>query len=141
MAKLNGTNLLLYIQMEGAGPWIPILAAQNHSISIDVDLPDASTKGSGGFDEHIPGMRSASGDIDILYDPSEEYNKDQIWDMISNRKGAKIRSSTAETGYKFFEFNASLSNFSENADMEQPVSFSCSFKSNGIIEYKTVPSA
>jgi hypothetical protein len=140
MAKLNGTSLLLYILVDGDSEWIPILAATTHSISIDVDLPDATTKGSAGWAEHIHGLRSASGNIDILYDPTESYNKAEIWDMVSNRKGAKIKSSTEETGYQYFEMDVSLSNFTENADMEQPVSFSTAFQSNGTITLKTVGS-
>lgn len=139
MAKLNGTKLVLYIKV-GTGDYQALLAATSHNINIDVDLPDATTKGSAGWAEHIEGLRSLDGSVDGLHDPTESFSREEILDLIENRTGCKIKSSTEETGSKYWEFDASLSNFTETADQEQPVTFSCSFRANGKPELKTVTS-
>ena len=61
MSKINGTNVLLYA--DGT-----LIAAQRDcTINFEQDLPDATSKDSSGWNEHINGLRSGSVDCDALY--------------------------------------------------------------------------
>ncbi len=64
MAAINGTNVLLY--SNGT-----VIALQKGlSISVDADLPDATNKQSGGWAQHIHGMRNAKIDFNSLFSAS-----------------------------------------------------------------------
>ncbi len=61
MAKINGTSVLLYA--DGT-----LVALQRDlSISVEQDLPDATSKESAGWAEHINGLRNATVTFDALY--------------------------------------------------------------------------
>lgn len=60
MAKINGTNLLIYA--DGT-----LIASQRTcTVSWEQDLPEASTKDSTGWEEHINGVRRCTCDFDAL---------------------------------------------------------------------------
>jgi len=61
MSKINATLLLLYAD------GVVIAAQKGCSVSVEQDLPDASNKESGGWAEHINGLRNASVDFDALF--------------------------------------------------------------------------
>jgi len=61
MAKINGTDLLVYA--DGT-----LIAYQKTcTVTWEQDLPDATTKDSGGWEEHLNGTRRATCDFDGLY--------------------------------------------------------------------------
>jgi len=61
MAKINGTSVLLYA--DGT-----LVALQRDlSISVEQGLPDATSKESAGWAEHINGLRNATVTFDALY--------------------------------------------------------------------------
>jgi len=140
MAAINGTLVKLLIKRPGDSEFITVGAAQSDSFTIDVDLPDASTKGSAGWDAHIQAMRSGSGSITGLHDPTEEFTEAEVYAMIANRESAKLQIGTMEVGSGYFEFDASISNFTKNSEMESPVGFDFGYKSNGKVDYLTVGS-
>lgn len=140
MAKQNGTLVLLKIQVDGEPSPVTVGAAISDSFEVSIDLPGATTKNSAGWSEHIQGVRSASGTITGLHDPEETFTEDEVFDMIQNRKSATIQYGTFESGSKYFEFTASISNFSKNSEMEQPVGFDFDYTVNGEPTQLTVTS-
>jgi predicted secreted protein len=140
MAKQNGTLVKLLIKRKDESTFTFVGAAQGDSFSISVDLPDATTKGSAGWAEHIQGLRSASGSISGLHDPTESFTEEEVYEMIYNRETAIMQYGTLEAGSKYFEFEASISNFTKNTDAEQPVSFDFDYQVNGKVELKTATS-
>lgn len=137
---INGTLVRLLVKVDGESEFVAVGAAQNDNFTIDVDLPDATTKGSEGWAKHIQGLRTASGSITGLHDPTEAFTEVEVFGMIANRKGAKIQYGTMEPGSNYFEFDASISNFSKNSDMEQPVGFDFNYQANGEVELKVAGS-
>lgn len=61
MAVINGTTLLLY------SDGVVIAYQKGLTISVDQDLPDASNKESGGWAQHINGLKNAKVDFDALF--------------------------------------------------------------------------
>lgn len=136
MAKINGTLVKLMVKRPADTDYVFVGAAQADSFEISIDLPDATTKGSGGWAEHIQGVRSGSGSISGLHDPTEEFTEDEVFAIIENRESVKMQYGTLEPGSKYFEFDASISNFTKNSDMEQPVGFDFDYTINGKPEQK-----
>lgn len=122
MAKINGTNILLYAEI-APGVWQVIGCATSHTLNINADLPDATTKCSGGWAENIHGLRDWSVDMDALHDPENIINDDVLASYIASRTPIRIRFAGA-TGTVYYEGIGRISTWSKNADMEQPVSYS-----------------
>jgi len=129
MAVLNGTLYLVSVDGNVIG------ATKTASLSIGVDLPDATTKDSGGWAEHISGLRSWEGSFDGLYDPSETYTPKEITDLITARTGFTFlfQHSGATAGTMSFTGSASVSSFELGAEMEASMTFSASFTGNGAL--------
>lgn len=126
MAKINGTLYLLTVGGDAIG------ATTNCTLSYNADLPETTTKDSGGWAEHLQGLRSAEGSIEGLYDPTETYGLEEILSAIQNRTDlvCELIASTA-AGSLAIEFNASWNNAEITMEMENPVGISASFTVNG----------
>jgi predicted secreted protein len=61
MAKINGTLVLLYAD------GVAIALQKGLDVSAEQDLPDVTNKESGGWEEHMNGLRRASIDFDALF--------------------------------------------------------------------------
>jgi hypothetical protein len=140
MTKINGTLVRLLIKRPSDSDFVVVGAAQSDSFEISVDLPDATTKGSAGWAEHIQGLRTASGSITGLHDPEETFTEVEVFGMIDGREQAKIQYGTMVAGSNYFEFDASISNFTKNSDMESPVGFDFSYQVNGKVDLKVATS-
>lgn len=132
MAKLNGALFILHADASAIGSTTSV------SLSIDVDLPETTTKGSGGWAEHLigGGTRSASGSVEGFEDPAETYGVDDLYELINSRSDwdAKIIDITAASTNKGFEFSATISSLEITYDNEQPVSLSFDFQANGEVK-------
>lgn len=124
MAKINGTEILVSTETGVIG------GATSHTINLNVDLPDATTKDSEGWAENIHGLRDWSVDVDALSDPTNPVDGPDIAGLVLNRTEVTI---TATGGGYTYSGTAKVASYSENADSEQPVSFSVSFTGNGAL--------
>lgn len=139
MAKINGTKMVMYFKLDGA--WTALLASEtSHTINVNVDLPEATTKGSEGWAENISGLRSFDTSVDGLHDPTGDVTRSEILALIQARTEVMIKSSTEEAGDTYWEGTCNIASYSETFDMEQPVSFSMSLTGTGKLEVKTVSS-
>jgi predicted secreted protein len=127
MAKFNATDLLVYV---GA---IPIAHSTSATITIDVDLPDATTKDSGGWADHIAGVRNWSIDFDGLVDYASSYGVEELFNNLLNRNELTVKWSSTQAGGTYLTGTASVSNLTQTADMEQPVSYSGTFTGKGAL--------
>jgi predicted secreted protein len=120
MPKINGTDLLLYV-----GP-APIAHSTSATLTIDVDLPDATTKDNAGWSDHVAGVRNWSIDFDGLVDYAASYGVEELFNNIKNKDRVTVYFTTdnKDGTFKFYTGLASCSNLTQTADMEQPVSFS-----------------
>lgn len=121
MAKLNGSLLLVYA--DGT-----LVASQkNVTINWEQDLPDASTKDSTGWEEHINGTRRATVDFDCLYD-NTGLSAEELIAYITSR--ANLVLVIDGTGVPIVG-EATVKNISINAATEEAASLSGSFKFKG----------
>jgi len=127
MAKINGT--LYLVDIDG----VTVGSTTNASITINQDLPEATTKGSGGWREVLAGLRSWEGSFEGLYDPTDTYDVKSLADEIVNRSSFTIVFDSSTAGDVDFTGTAYLSNVEFSAEMESPVSFSASFTGDGTL--------
>ena len=129
MAKINGTVMTVY---SGADV---ILWTKTCTLNIEQDLPDGTTKGSGGDEEHINGVRRWTIDFDGAYDlTGTGAEAAEIIAIIVGRTADSVvkfgTSTDAATGWTG---NGTFKNFSISAVMEDTVTFSGQIVGNGAL--------
>jgi predicted secreted protein len=112
---------------------IPIAHSTSATITIDVDLPDATTKDSAGWADHIAGVRNWSIDFDGLVDYAASYGVEELFNNLLNRDVLTVKWSSTQSGGTYLTGSASVSNLTQTADMEQPVSYSGTFTGKGAL--------
>lgn len=135
MAVINGT--LVMFTMDGH----PMGAAKSCTLNINVDTPDASNKDSAGWAAAIAGQRSWDGSFDGLYDPSGTYNFEYVYDEIVSRSittVVEIANIDGTGGGEVYRGTAILNSHSLSAEMEQPATYSGTFRGTGRINKGTV---
>jgi predicted secreted protein len=135
----NGTNLVVLVGSE------VIAHATSCSLTVSADLPDATTKQSGGWAEEIPGLRSWSLTTDGLATVEEtgsNYLVGDIFTALSNRTKLTVKFTTATgstpiTGDLYWEGDAYVESLEMTGDMESPVTYSVSFTGTGDLTQDT----
>lgn len=135
MAKLNGTNLLVYVGSNAIG------GTRSCTLNISQDTPDATTKDSSGWKEVIEGLREWSIDFDGLYDPTHTEGLEERIDAIIDRDGAvTVKVSTEESGDTYWTGSAVMSSATLEAPMEDVTSYSGTLVGTGALAKATVSS-
>ena len=132
MAKFNATNLI--VEVDG----VAVAHATSGSLNLDQDLPDASTKSSSGWAEHINGQRSWSIDVEALTDYASSFGVEGVFDAINNRASVTVTFTTNVSNDLEWSGTANVSNLSMDAPLEDVASFSCSFIGTGALTKATV---
>jgi predicted secreted protein len=118
MAKVNGTSVVVKWNAAIIG------GSTSATLNINVDLPDTTTKDSGGWAEHLHGLRDYSIDVDALHDPTNPVFDDTLAAAIIARATVTVIFEGAAGS--IYTGKGSISSLSKTADMEQPVSYSVS---------------
>jgi hypothetical protein len=130
MAVINGTSYAVWNGTER------LWSCKNSSLKVDVDLPDVTTKESGGWAAHINGLRSWSIDFDGVYEDlggtSVLMTPAEILAAIIARTADaevsfKPASGTLNTGWKA---NGTFKNITITGDLETGIMFSGSIVGN-----------
>lgn len=135
----NGTSLVVLVGTE------VVAHATSCSLSISADLPDATTKESGGWADHIAGLRSWSITTDGLatVEPTgTNYVVGDIFSALNGRgtvtvKFTTVSGSTPITGDLIWSGSAFVESLDITADMESPVTYSASFTGTGTLTQAT----
>ena len=142
----NGTSLVVLIGTEVIG------FATSCSLSLAIDAPDASTKQSLGWADEIGGQRSWSLTTDGLatvvpgtvatYVTTAELNALAIARTAVQVKFTTVDNSTVGgvtpvTGDVIYSGSAFIESVDMTADMENPVTYSVSFKGTGALTIAT----
>jgi predicted secreted protein len=142
----NGTSLVVLIGTEVIG------FATSCSLSLAIDAPDASTKQSLGWADEIGGQRSWSLTTDGLatvvpgtvatYVTTAELNALAIARTAVTVKFTTVDNSTVGgvtpvTGDVIYSGQAFIESVDMTADMENPVTYSVSFKGTGVLTIAT----
>jgi predicted secreted protein len=125
MAKVNGTTVL--VKWNGTA----IGGATSGTLNINADLPDSTTKDSGGWAENIHGLRDWSIDVDALHDPTNAVFDETLAAAVLARAEVEVIFEGAPGS--IYTGLGKISNLSKNADMEQPVSYSVSITGTGAL--------
>lgn len=129
----NGTNLIL--QVEGA----TVGHTTSCTLSLNNDLPEATTKDSNGFQEVIAGVISGEISFDGLVDYSDTANAIEMADYLLARTQITCVFGTEEAGDAVYTAEGYLSSVEQSAEMESPVSYSGSITLTGAITKSTNP--
>jgi predicted secreted protein len=129
MGKINGTELLIYVDNVAVG------GTRTCTFSTNQDLPDATTKDSGGWAEHIKGLRDWSISFDGLYDPTLNYGYKELYELISDRTQVVTMKLQFNAGLGnaavVVAGSVSLDSLELTADMEDVIAWSGNAVGNG----------
>lgn len=143
MAAINGTLILFNVDVADGTP-AELALTTSATLNIEMDLPDASTKGSAGWAEHIQGQKSWSIDIDGLADfVSSTGNVEKLANYVINRTAVDVEfvpdSTDSPAGtYVKYAGEASMASISLVAAMEDTATLSGSFTGNGALTASTI---
>lgn len=129
----NGTNLVVLVGTE------VVAHSTSCSLSVSADLPDATTKSSGGWAQEIGGLRSWSLTTDGLatVEPTgANYVVGDIFSALNSRlpvtvKFTTVDGSTPVNGDLIWYGSAFVESLDITADMESPATYSVSFTGTG----------
>lgn len=131
MAKLSGTLNAIISESDR------LLHLTNAVLNVNVDLPDATTKESAGWWEHINGVRDWEITFDGKYDETGSgLTPDEILAAIIARSvDTTIKFTTdGATGAAGWTGEGTFRTFTLNGAQEQPASFSGTIKGNGPLD-------
>jgi predicted secreted protein len=126
MAKINGTDIIIKLDDD------KVLHTTNGTLSINQDLPDATTKDSGGWADHIAGLRDYSVTIEgyAVYSASTGNVVDLV-DLVLDRETADFEFTTDKGGDVKFTGTVSLANLELSSEMEQTAGLSSTLTGKG----------
>ena len=140
MAAIPGKKLLLYVEL--AGVWTAVCVSTSHTLNIATEHPEAVTKCSGGWAEHLTdGRKSWTVDVDGLHDPDEDVTIDELIAYQIAGLGMKIKMSLTDAGTPYYEGEVSIDTSSITAPADGFVGWSLTFIGNGELEPKVVAGA
>jgi predicted secreted protein len=133
MPAFNGTTILL--RADGN----PLALLTDTTLNIEQDLPDSTTKDSGGWADHINGLRSFSIDVDGLADfTGTTGNAKILTDFITGRENVSFRFATTTSGQLQYSGTVSLASISITAPNEDTATLTGSMTGKGALTVGTV---
>lgn len=132
MAKINGSVIIPQIGGDA------VLHTTNATLTIDVDLPDATTKDSAGWADHIHGLRNFSLTIEgyAAYNATTG-NVADLLDLIIDRTSATFQFAPSGAGNTMVSGSVSLANLELGANMEETASLSSTLTGKGALTVST----
>jgi hypothetical protein len=126
MAKVNGTDMTIYSGSD------VILWSKTCSINIEQDLPDGTTKGSAGWEEHINGWTV---DFDGAWDVSGSgmTPNEMIAIIVARTADSVIKFGTAAAAATGWTGNGTIKSIQISGVMEDVATFSGSIVGNGAL--------
>lgn len=129
MPAINGTAIIF--TLDDGGTPSEIAMSTNATLNVEVDLPDASHKGSEGWAEHIHGQRSWTLDSEALTDMAAGGSTERLLDFVLNRSQAQMSFAPSAGAGVEITGTVSLSSFSLDAPNEDTSTMSASFTGDG----------
>ena len=127
----NGTNLIVKVDGTAIGH------TTSCSLSLSLDMSDATTKDSAGWSEGIPAVKSGEISFDGLVDYSDGTNAIELADLLIARTEVTAVFGTATTGDSIYTASGYITSLEQTADMEASVSYSGTITITGAITKST----
>ena len=140
VGKINGDNFLVYVNSlpgdpGGAGLGDYVAHSIDATISVSQETPDATTKDSNQWVEHIRGNKSwevsGSGLVAFDVDSGTEVGAVELIDLLMGGTAVYIRFSNSNAGDVAWEGSVSVTSTSINAPQNSATGFDFSFVGNG----------
>ena len=131
MAKVNGSALLMAINTAAPGDppsWKTVCGATSHSISFATDLPDATSKCNDGHEDFIAGLKNTTVSVDAMEAPADDISFVDVFELWEDRTEVLIQCYLTPEATEYLSGIAVIESLDQTADMEQPVTWSASFK-------------
>ncbi|TVR41542.1 MAG: hypothetical protein EA392_01525 [Cryomorphaceae bacterium] len=131
MGKINGSALLMSINVAAPGDPVDykvVCGATSHSISFATDLPDATSKCNDGHEDFIAGLKNTSVTVDAMEAPMDDISFADVFDLWTNRTEVLIQCYLSPEAATFLSGVAVIESLDQTADMEQPVTWSATFR-------------
>jgi predicted secreted protein len=140
MAKINGTNLVVYVNT-GSGGLEACSFSQDCKLSVDMGTANATTKDSAGWDEIIATNGKWTMDTTGLVDfhPSGAHNVADLFTALTAKATVTVAFSLTSptTGDKSWSGSAYITKLEENAKDKDVVSYSVTFQGTGALTMAT----
>lgn len=128
MAKFNVTDLILKVAN------VAVAHCNNATLNINVDLPDATTKSSSGWAEHIKGQRDYTIDVEGMIDYSSSWGINDLATHIIDRTAAmSVEFGTGTTGHQKFTGTVDASSLTIGGGKEETATWSGTLVGTGIL--------
>ena len=130
--KLNGTALLVYVD------GVAVAHATSHTLNVNAEMIDATTKSSAGWKDVLPGLRDWSIDCEglVAWDATEGVS--EAFADITARTQVTVKFAMEVTGDKRYTGSAYVSTFNMSAPLEDVITYSLSFAGDGALTEETV---
>ena len=127
----NGTNLVLKVEGTVVGH------TTSCTLSVNLDVADATTKDSSGWSEGIAGLKSGEISFDGLVDYSDANNAEQLLDLLIARTQLTAIFGTVVSGDSIYTADGFISSLEQTGEMESAVTFSGTITITGAIVKST----
>lgn len=137
MAVFNGKKMLVVV--DGS----TIAATKSFTLTVDVDLPDATSKDDDAWGNTIYGAKRWSVDFDALYDPSATFTLEEIYDLVDEETTVTLEMAVIDGvgGGLCFSGEANCGGFTLTAGLNEAVGYTGKFQSAGKLNKGTVASS
>lgn len=132
--KINGTKILVYSAGTAIG------AATSHSLTIESDTMDVTTKDSAGWAEILPTLKSWSIDVEALltFDETPKRAYDYLYDAFIARTELTVKFSSEVSGEDKYYGQAYITSAPIEAPMEDKVTYSVTFQGTGALTRQVI---
>ena len=132
---LNGTSLLLYVDVSGTKT--PIAYATSGSLSVNMDTRETTNKESGGWRSLLESTRSWTMEAEGFHAmDATNFDFQDLFAKIETRTAVDLQFSigaTPATGDTYYSGSAYITSISLDSPLEDSVTFSCSFEGTGVL--------
>ena len=136
MAKLNGTDVLIYTSTDGGSTWKAVAHTSSATLGIEAATIEVTDKGSGGWSEFLGGVKSwtMEGEGFINYGTgAPDTGVSDLFDLLIGDSTVQVRFTTNKTGDRIFSGTALVTSLSQEAPSEDAATYSMSFQGTGAL--------
>lgn len=132
---MNATDVLVSISTDGGSTYTVVGKATSAGLSVTMDTRDTSTKDSSGWRELLEGQKSWSLTCDglVCYNISGKETASDLFGYLSNRTALTVKFGSAGSAEKIYSGTAYLTSLSQDAGVEENVTFSASFEGSSTL--------
>lgn len=136
---MNATDVLVSVSEDAGATYTIIGKATSAGLSVSMDTRDTSNKDSAGWRDLLEGQKNWSLTCDglVCYNISGKEDASGLFGHLSSRTLLTIKFGSATTDEKIYSGSAYVTSISQDAGVEDNVTWSCSFEGSGVLTEAT----